>query len=315
MPPEFFSERMNILKQSGCNVLPLDEALQRLYTGTLPEMSVSLTFDDGAYDFYKQAFPIIKANGFPVTVYLTTFFCEYNRPVFDVMIAYLLWKGRKAMLNLRPLINKQQTLDLSNSAARAVARNILIEFAWINTLSAQEKDALAIGVAKAVGIDYDELVADRILHVLAPEEVKHLAAEGVDIQLHTHRHRNPTIQELFSREILQNRSIIQHLTGYLAKHFCYPGNVYYEEYLVWLKELGILSATTCEPGLIARDCHPLLLPRLMDSFLLPRIEFEGWLTGLSSLLPRRAPRLPQLTPLPDTQASDHGSAKAYVPLK
>src|SRR5947207_12233160 len=64
MPLELFSERMHLLKQSGCNVLPLEEALQRLYTDDLPEMSVALTFDDGSYDFYKQAFPIIKYYGF-----------------------------------------------------------------------------------------------------------------------------------------------------------------------------------------------------------------------------------------------------------
>ncbi len=47
-----------------------------------------------------------------------------------------------------------------------------------------------------------------------------------------------------------------------------------------------MSATTCELGLAARDSDPLLLPRLIDVSGLSLTEFEAWVTGLGSLLPR-----------------------------
>src|SRR5579884_1595252 len=93
MPPAL-RRRMELVRRSGCAVLPLDEAITRLRAGTLPPGAVSLTFDDGAYDFYAAAWPILREFGFPVTVYLTTYYSEYNRPVFDTMCSYLLWKGR-----------------------------------------------------------------------------------------------------------------------------------------------------------------------------------------------------------------------------
>ena len=65
MSREMFHARLNLIKNSGCNVLPLTEALQRLYAGELPENCVALTFDDGTYDFYRQAYPLLRGHALP----------------------------------------------------------------------------------------------------------------------------------------------------------------------------------------------------------------------------------------------------------
>jgi peptidoglycan/xylan/chitin deacetylase (PgdA/CDA1 family) len=286
MPPEHFGGRLKLLKQLGCNVLPLGEALHELYDGRLPRMSVVLTFDDGAYDFYKQAYPKINDYKFPVTIYLTTFFCEYNRPVFDVACSYLLWKGQR-VINLKELTGQDMMLDLSKADTRACARSALLEFAGQNKMTAAERDALAADLARALHIDYGMLLERRLLHLLSPAEVKELASAGVDIQLHTHRHRNPKERDLFAREIIDNRISIESMTGSRPSHFCYPSNIFYDQYFSWLRELGVVSATTCIPGVASRQSDPMLLPRLVDTYLLSRIEFEGWLTGVANVLPRR----------------------------
>jgi hypothetical protein len=58
-------------------------------------------------------------------------------------------------------------------------------------------------------------------------------------------------------------------------------------FLPWLKQAGVVSATTCEAGFAARSCNPLLLPRFLDNESLSDIEFESWLTGVSLAMPRR----------------------------
>jgi hypothetical protein len=85
MHRDLFRRRMQTLVDLRCNVLPLQEALERVRNGTLPPRSVAITFDDGSYDFYRLSWPILKFFGFPVTLYFTTYYSDFNRPVFDVM--------------------------------------------------------------------------------------------------------------------------------------------------------------------------------------------------------------------------------------
>jgi len=47
---------MQALKDYGCHVLPLNDALEKLRAKTLPPCSVELTFDDGGCDFYRCSF-------------------------------------------------------------------------------------------------------------------------------------------------------------------------------------------------------------------------------------------------------------------
>lgn len=291
MAPELFRSRLEVLKRSGCRVLPLGEAVERLYAGELHDYSVAITFDDGLYDFYARAHPLLRDYGFPATLYLTTFYSHYNRPVFDVMCSYLLWKGRGATLDLQGLTGRQTSLDLSGDRARASACEQLRDFARQNGLSAEEKEHLAASLARRLGVDYDALLAGRVLHLLKPDEVGRVAAEGVDVQLHTHRHRAPLDRQLFRREIEDNRRSIQAMTGVAASHFCYPSGEYDPAHLPWLEELGVISATTCDTGYASRESHRLLLPRLLDSSLLSAVEFEGWLSGAAAMLPRRRARV------------------------
>src|ERR1022692_2621195 len=106
--PETLRRRMELVARARCPVIPLSEAadrprchaiplsgaVDRLQKGTLPDRAVALTFDDGLHDFFSVAFPIVEWFGYPVTLYLTTYYVEFNRPVFDPMCSYLLWKGR-----------------------------------------------------------------------------------------------------------------------------------------------------------------------------------------------------------------------------
>ena len=53
-----------------------------------------------------------------------------------------------------------------------------------------------------------------------PDEVAKVSREGVDVELHAHRHRRPLDRDLFRREISDNRKAIEQLTGRTPVHFC-----------------------------------------------------------------------------------------------
>ncbi len=280
MSPVDFERRLAILKRNGCTVLPLGEALERLRARDLPPKSAVITFDDGASDFYTQAWPLLRAYGFPVTVYLTTYYCEDNRPVFNTTASYLLWKGRGRELKF------DVPLGLRTDDSRRAGWQSLLSYAAEKGLSAAEKDELLQRLAECVGADYAELRARRLLHIMNPDEVRELAAAGVAFELHTHRHRTPADRDLFLREIRDNRDRIRALAGTEPRHFCYPCGDYRLEFLPWLREEGVISATTCEPGLAARASDPLLLPRFVDHANLSLVEFEAYASGPALLLAR-----------------------------
>jgi peptidoglycan/xylan/chitin deacetylase (PgdA/CDA1 family) len=282
---ETFRRRLEFLSRARCNVLPLSEALQRLANGTLPDRAVVLTFDDGLYDFYSVAFPIVESFGFPVTLYLTTYYVEYNRPVFDPMCSYLLWKGcDQKQLEWPEVFPAPIALD---DAGRARATAAIEQFAISHKLSSREKDDLLSRLAERLHIDYEDLCRKRVMHLITPEEAKDLAARGVDIQYHTHRHRVYRSRERMFTELQDNRSRIASYTSSEPRHFCYTGGFYLPEYPQYLKEFGILSATTCKSGLCTAQSNPLLLPRLVDTTGVSDLEFRAWLSGTAALVPAR----------------------------
>jgi len=290
------ARRMDLLQHYRCNVLALDEAVERLQRNDLPDRAVVLTFDDGYYDFLTTAYPIIKAHGYPATVYLPTLRCEHNVPVARLLISYMLWLRRHERLDARGLPGlTQPTYVLASADVRAQLVSALLSQSHEGEPMHVVYDAIAKGVADRLDFSYDRFAAWRLLTLLNPAEIQNLSREGVDIQLHTHRHETPAQPERFAQEIRVNRERIVAITGRQPVHFCWPSGVYYLEHVALLEAAGVVSATTCDPGLTSRLDHRLLLPRFIDTSSISEAEFVGWLAGLPALYRAVRPRRRQLS--------------------
>jgi len=291
MSPALLESRFRMLRDGGYNVLPLGDAVRRLYEGTLPPRSVVLTFDDGMFDFHARAWPLLQEFGFPATVYLTTYYSDYDQPIFGLLCSYLLWRARTRMPqpDVTPLFGMPMPWQLADAAGRARAKRDILAYADREQLTAQEQTAWAERLGDLLGVDYEAIRAKRLLTVMTRDEAAEIARNGIDIELHTHRHRTPNDRALFLREIVDNRERIERIRDGVARHFCYPSGVYRPEFLPWLREAGVTTATTCDPGLASRRSDPLLLPRLVDTSFLSPLDVEGWMTGMSGFfMPRKA---------------------------
>ncbi len=291
--PVMFRDRLDILKRGRYNVLPLDEALTRLREGTLPPRSVALTFDDGEFGFYQHALPLLRGYGYPATVYLTTYYCHYQRPVFDTGVAYVLWKSGLPTADLSRVVPAISQLQLGTDVERRRAALRIREYANNSGLSGPAKDDLLRAIAQELTVNYDALFSRRLLFLMTPDEVRQVSSDGNDVQLHTHRHRTPDDCAAFVKEIDDNRAGIGQILGPGRRsHFCYPSGVYRAAFLPWLRQAGVTSATTCDFGLSTAEDDMLLLPRLVDTGNIAPVEFEAWVTGAAAMLPhRRRPSL------------------------
>lgn len=288
MSPATLRRRLALLRRCECAVLPLGEALERLANDTLPRRAVALTFDDGYYDFLARAHPLLEEYGYPATVYLTTQRCLHNFPIVRLFASYALWKARHTTLDGRGLLGLDGSYPLSTGADRARVLSLLERAMQHGRMAPAKKDEVVRRLVERLGLDYQDLFDSRVLRLLQPAEVARLAREGVDFQLHTHRHRTPSDPDLFVREIRENRERLEEITGQPATHFCYPSGVYRQSYPSLLRAERVVSATTCDPGLSSRRSNPLLLPRFVDTDLVSDAIFETWVTGVADWLPRRS---------------------------
>ncbi len=78
-----FEAHLAELKLGGYNVLPLPEIILSLKTGkSLPNRTVGISFDDAFLSVYKNAWPRLKENGFPFTIFIATDYVDNNSPNF-----------------------------------------------------------------------------------------------------------------------------------------------------------------------------------------------------------------------------------------
>lgn len=286
LPGTALRERFRILRDGGYRVLPLGEAVHRLANGTLPPRAVSLTFDDGTSDFLTEGVPLLKEFGFPATVYVTTYYAATRTPVFRLACRYLLWRARDRVIDGTGLTATEQPLDLRTLDQRdAAVERIDQRLTAGKSRPADELEILAL-IASRTGVDFTQFINERRLQIMNPDDIAGLP-DFVDVQLHTHRHTVPLNADAFRREIEDNRTALADWRPQgRYDHFCYPSGVTNTRFLPWLRDLGIKSAVTCDPGLAAPRTEALMLPRYVDTFRQTRLEFESWLAGGSVLLPR-----------------------------
>ena len=278
--PQLFRRRLEILAELGCSVLSLDDALTRLWAGDLPPRSVVITFDDGFNDFAAYAVPILREFGFPATLYLTTYHVDDQHPLYNLTVSYLLWKSHRSGRVLADGTSIGIPVE-AELAAQTMVRDAIAE-----GLSTAEKDDRARELAGFLGHDYDDLLRRRMLCLMTADQVRDASRSGIAIEAHTHRHRTPDDLDLMTRELRDNITRVQQITGRRPVHFCYPDGVFNASHFPLLEQEGFRSATTCERGLATRQGHRYTIPRWLDKQKHTESHYRGWLLGLRPLVER-----------------------------
>lgn len=287
MSKETFAARMDFLAQHGYPVISLDAAIAGLPSGAWPGGATVLTIDDGWFGTYRHMAPVLKARGFPSTLYIASYYLGKQTQVFNVAVNYVLWRARGQTLELAAVADHLSgRYELADVRQRAVAGRRLGDFAE-SLCDVQTRQILFRRLCEVVGIDADEIEEQRLCAFLRIEEARDLQAGGMDIQLHSHRHRFPADSfEAAEAEIADNRRALASVGNPALQHFCYPSGEYQERQLAWLPRLGIVSATTIKAGFTRAADSPYELRRFLDSERVSPIEFEAEMSGFLELVRR-----------------------------
>jgi peptidoglycan/xylan/chitin deacetylase (PgdA/CDA1 family) len=289
-----FAERMESLHRRKCAILSLHEAIERLYSGSLPKRAVTITFDDGFANFRSNALPVLQGHGFPATVYVSTYYSEHaNLPVFPVACSFLLWKARGQIRRGIGIPGVPAELDLRTPARREAAALAIINYAEGHDCSGKAKDELLSRLAERLGEDFEALRERRALSLMNPAELGEVSRAGIAVELHSRSHRLPDRRACFESDLQRNADQIREWTGVAPSHFCYPSGLVAPQWVDWLREFPVKSAVTCAPAFASMADDRLLLPRYVDGSRCTSVEFESWLSGFAPIVGRKvAMRMP-----------------------
>ncbi|MFT4924158.1 MAG: peptidoglycan/xylan/chitin deacetylase (PgdA/CDA1 family) [Phenylobacterium sp.] len=272
--PVTLKRRLDYLKKH-CNVIPLSQLVEANEAQAKQKNKIAITIDDGWYSTLTVAAPMLKHYEAPYTVYLTTENVLDNQPIFHVALRLILELNIGKQLQYKH--SEEFALDVMISLA-----SIATIMADIVTIKHQKNDThLLFEVAKALEFDFASHVKHKTLTLMSPAQVKAIKALGADIQLHTHTHNTPldSFSE-FAEEINVNKAHIIDMVGQAPEHHCYPSGVYNQDSLVYLRQLGVKTATTCYAGFCTPETERLELPRFLDGENISQIVFEAEVSGV-----------------------------------
>lgn len=269
MRQETLRGRLALLQRQGYPVISLSAAVDGLRRGVLPDNSVVITFDDGFYSVLSKGVPLFAEFRVPVTLYVTTYYVLHGSPIFRLAMQYATWKATSFGRTSSSQADVWAEIDRGEKLA-----------------SEAERRLVAAKYLGSLGIDWDEIIRTRSLSLVTRDELGELVRCGVDVQLHTHRHRLPTKRDAVLSELEDNRNVLKDAVGTSLTHFCYPSGVWSSEHLPILAEAGVTSATTCDDGLNPQNSDLMTLRRFIDSDSKSLIEFEAETSGFKDLVRR-----------------------------
>lgn len=285
MRKEILAKRLARISEMGFTVISLDDAVHALKAGTPLKNSVVITVDDGWQGVQDIAWPLFEKHGFSWTLYLASYYADKQTQVMNLAIQYLCWKTSKSDIDLSAFdLSGGEIRHLSQASDYDDLAHDLTQFGD-ELATAEKRQQFVRDIAVLLEVNQKEIERKKMFYFIDMETVKQKHQAGVDIQLHTHRHTLGGVdKEKITREISDNRKLIQAVCAHKPVHFCYPSGFYAEDHLQWLRDNEVVSATTCRSGLNYATTPLLELNRFLDGENISQIEFEAELSGFKELL-------------------------------
>ena len=251
-----FAAQMDVVR-AICRVLPLSEAIERLYAGSLPPRAAAITFDDGYANNLTHAAPVLRERGLPATVFVATGYLNGGRMWNDTVIEALRRAGTELDLTALEL----GRFSLADIAARRLAIDTILGALKYRAPAARAQ-AVAV-VAERVGA---ELPADLML---TDAQLAALPGQGFEVGAHTVTHPILTRIDVAAarREIAASRATLEAVTGTRVGLFAFPngrpGRDYGPEHVALVRAAGFSAALSTASGACNRRSDRYQLPRML----------------------------------------------------
>ena len=262
VPTDWFEEHLKNIWFLNMKTLTNREMLEFLDKhGKLPKNSLALTFDDGYYDNYRHAFPLLKKYKMKATLYLNTAYVENEE---NRAFKYLSWKEIEEMsssgvFDIQLHSHKHMPIFVNTSFDRVVNSNDLLDRDIQHLYGGNAQIGFPIfgkrGEFSSTGVIVPLEAAEKFKNFyenLSDEEKgnKQLIQDFINSELHKDLIFE-TLDEAKTRvlnDLNKNIALIEEHTGYKPNFFCWPWGHKSPEFIAILKSAGIAGFVTTRKG-------------------------------------------------------------------
>lgn len=262
VPTDWFEEHLKNIWFLNMKTLTNREMLESLDKhGKLPKNSVALTFDDGYYDNYRHAFPLLKKYKMKATLYLNTAYVENEE---NRAFKYLSWKeigemSSSGVFDIQLHSHRHMPIFVNTSFDRVVDSNDLLDRDIQHLYGGNAQIGFPIfgkrGEFSSTGVIVPLEAAEKFKNFyenLSTEEKgnKKLIQDFINSELHKDLIFE-TLDEAKTRvlnDLNKNISLIEEHTGYKPNFFCWPWGHKSPEFIAILKSAGIAGFVTTRKG-------------------------------------------------------------------
>lgn len=249
-------ERMMLWTRNWFNVLPLSNAVERLFEGSIPRRALAITFDDGYGDNERIAAPLLHRLGLSATFFVSTGYlngtCMWNDTVIEAVRA-------ARCDSVDPGVVGLPVLPLHSLQAKREAIGRILRA--IKYLDQEERDAAAARIAERCAAPP---IGDMMMRA---HQVRRLRQLGMDVGAHTVSH--PILARVAPdaahAEIRSSRSHLEGILGSRVSLFAYPNGVPQRDYsglhVEMVRDCGFSAAVSTAWGAASSRSDPFQLPR------------------------------------------------------
>ena len=265
--PRFLKRVARLLRQSGVDLVSLDEMHRRLTAEEFGRRFVCLTIDDGYRDTLQYAYPILKEFEIPFGVYIATSFAD--------RLGELWWLALEAVIARNDRIGlvvggKDERFDCRTVEQKWEVYDAV--YTWLRALKSEDELRHAVReLCARYHVDITAFCRDLCMNW---EEIAELAGDPlVTVGAHTVNHvMLAKVPEATARaEMQMSRRVIEAALDRPVEHLCYPvgdrTSAGPREFAI-AKDLGFKTAVTTQPGVLSRAHRDRLTA-------LPRISLNG----------------------------------------
>jgi peptidoglycan/xylan/chitin deacetylase (PgdA/CDA1 family) len=255
---------------------------------TRPEAVI--TFDDGLKNNLSEALPLLEKHGVPATIYVSTGAVETGMHFWWDQLILSIQVSGICRLDLRP--HGLSDFDLSpDSKGSRLGHWEKIQklLEALKRISPLERERTVAHILSTINSVYTQAVSP--FQPLSAGDIAELSKHPlIRIGSHTHCHsilsQIPTSQAELSIE--RSLHLLRDWTNQPIRHFSFPNGVHVSEVEPILREKGLATAVTCNPGRFRRGNSLFKIPRIPVGGYDTLIFFIANLIGGSELLNLKA---------------------------